>query len=536
MRPSTLTTMILLLGGCRGPALVVVHVDAASPVSGVAAFVGTAAASARTVSFAIHPSGGSVSIPPEQTFGIQLPSSVLGPIAVHVDAQDAAGATVASGDGAAMIAPGGRSELMLLLNRGVATFDMSMGSSVDAALPVLTISPSSFDFGSAARSSTGTMKSFVVTNGGTANTEVLASAAIVGTSGSSFALVNDGCSSMSLTPGASCMITVQLAPQSAGVLSGSLQVGAATARLSGLGVGVWHAERAAADLSGSSGGDTLTTVWGAGPLDVWVAGYYNPDNGIIFHRDMTGTWMIAGTPTVAKLYGLWGTSATDVFAVGGDIGATHASVLHSTGAAFTDLFSYPQSQANGIFGFSSTNLYLAWSSGTAPAPHAGIWHSSDGKTFSAQNGSAGAGVPPDGMTAVWGSAPNDVYAAGSGIFHSVGDGAWFSQSTMTASAITGSSATDLYAVGPAGTILHSKGDGAWAPQTATGGDFYGVWQSGPNDIWVVGVNGTILRSNGNGTWTAPASSMTTVPLRAIWGSSSGDIYVVGDFGTILHYY
>jgi hypothetical protein len=58
--------------------------------------------------------------------------------------------------------------------------------------------------------------------------------------------------------------------------------------------------------------------------------------------------------------------------------------------------------------------------------------------------------------------------------------------------LSGSSATDVYAVGSKGMILHSNGDGVWTRETnADTNDLSAVW-AGSCGAYAVGANGTIL--------------------------------------------
>jgi len=104
--------------------------------------------------------------------------------------------------------------------------------------------------------------------------------------------------------------------------------------------------------------------------------------------------------------------------------------------------------------------------------------------------------------------------------------------------IWGSSDSDIFTVGTAGTILHYNGS-LW--NTMDGGTtdrLNGIWGSNSSNVFAVGTPGCILRYNGS-EWNAMDSSTTDV-LSDIWGNSSSDIFAVGsdpfDYtGTILHY-
>jgi hypothetical protein len=524
-------SVLLALVGCKANGLVVVTVDAAPAIDNVSTLAGTASAGGRTVSFTVTPSGGgNVSIPPEQTFGIDVPTSISGPISVHLDARNASGDVLASGDGSGVISVGKRSDIAVTL--GNSPLDMAMvdDAGVDMLAPVLTITPATFDFGAINKNGTGIMKAFTVKNVGNADLAALPAASVVGGPSSSFIVITDGCNQQTLSVGASCTVTLQFTPKVAGVLNASLSVSGATAAVVGTSFGAFTADVPAGDLLGY----VFMGVWGSSANDVYIAGNVSGSTGVVFHRDGAGTWT---TPTLPsnppKLVAVWGSSGNDVYAIGGSAGASGALVLRSTGnGTFTQSFYYSQAQANDIWGSAANDLYLAWAGGTAPAAaHYGVWHSTDGNNWTAQT------TAPDIQQAVWGPSGSDVYVVGGGILHSAGNGAWSSQNgTPNLKAVWGSSATDIYAVGAAGVILHSKGDGTWQMQTAPVNDFYGVWGSGPTDIWVVGTNGIVLRSAGDGSWSQPVLSNTSIQLNGIWGSSSGDFWIVGNNNVILHYH
>lgn len=72
--------------------------------------------------------------------------------------------------------------------------------------------------------------------------------------------------------------------------------------------------------------------------------------------------------------------------------------------------------------------------------------------------------------------------------------------SRTLRAIWGASATDVYTVGDAGTILHYNGT-SWMKQTApTTFDLLSISGSGPDDIWATGKNSAILHYDGTA-WT-----------------------------------
>jgi hypothetical protein len=154
--------------------------------------------------------------------------------------------------------------------------------------------------------------------------------------------------------------------------------------------------------------------------------------------------------------GVWGSSASNVFAVGGALYGD-GTILHYNGTAWS-----------------------AMECGTTN------W-----------------------LSAVWGSSATDVYAVGYGgtILHYNGS-SWTPMTSGTTNglyAVWGSSATDVYAVGDGGTILHYNGS-SWTLMTSgTTNGLHGVWGSSATDVFIVGGGGTILHYGA----TVPSTSTTT---------------------------
>jgi len=101
--------------------------------------------------------------------------------------------------------------------------------------------------------------------------------------------------------------------------------------------------------------------------------------------------------------------------------------------------------------------------------------------------------------------------------------------------VIGTSSTNVFAVGDAGTILHYDGS-SWYPQNSgTNERLLAVWLASARDGYAVGARGTIVRYNGSSWTVVPTRPGTAYDLGAVWGSSATDVFAVGDAGTILHY-
>ena len=127
--------------------------------------------------------------------------------------------------------------------------------------------------------------------------------------------------------------------------------------------------------------------------------------------------------------------------------------------------------------------------------------------------------------------------AGTIIVHN--NGAWSSFTTTTNdnfTAVWGSSATDIWAVGEKGAIFHFDGSSTTSHAiTGMTKHLYGIWGSSATDIWAVGKDATIVHYDGTG-WSlvTPPTGVNT-DLNAVWGTSGMDVWIVGENGTILHY-
>ena len=203
--------------------------------------------------------------------------------------------------------------------------------------------------------------------------------------------------------------------------------------------------------------DGLYSVWGPSPTNAFAAGklrdfllyQYNFQYININNSANIGT----STPSAnvaANRYGVWGTSATNVFLVGDQ----------ASNGSKTNIQYYNGSWSQISSGYNSTTLY-------------GIW-----------------GCVDNGST--------NIYAVGASgtILKSTNNGSsWTKMTTPVTStlrSINGTGASNIVAVGDGGVILHYNGT-AWTQLTSgTTVALKGVWSSTSGDVYAVGSNGTIL--------------------------------------------
>jgi len=268
----------------------------------------------------------------------------------------------------------------------------------------------------------------------------------------------------------------------------------------------------AAQSSGTS--TTLFGVWGASGTDVFAVG----DTGTILHYDGT-RWTAQISGTAGALYAVWGTSGNDVFAVGGGGGP----ILHYNGVSWEAQTSGMTDSLYAIWGTSGTNVFAVGYSGTILHYDGTGWTPQISETTSWLRG-------------VWGAGGSDVFAVGFGgtILHYNGE-TWAQQTSGTASpfyGVWGASGTDVFAVGNGDSIFHYNGTNWTGQSTGVVEPQLGVWGANGSDVFAVGNSGTILHYNGTG-WDKETSG-TFAALWGVWGASGSDVFAVGSGGTVLH--
>ncbi len=287
--------------------------------------------------------------------------------------------------------------------------------------------------------------------------------------------------------------------------------------------------------------DDVSSLWGSSAADVFAVGggWWN-SSGQILHYDGRSWTRVWTTPS--RNTGVWGSSPSDVFVVGG-LWPTTGHIWHYDGTHWTAM-SCPSAARTllGVWGNSSSDVFAVGLSGT-------VLHY-DGDSWSTMS----SGTSWD-LAGIWGSSASDVFAVGGGsggadathdtpwsefvILHYDGS-RWstaYSGTSFELCGVWGSSATDVFAVGARGSaggnILHYDGS-AWSPMsTNTPFDFFGIWGTSSTDVFATGSPGAILHYDGK-SWTWLISGVTQ-GLSAVWGSSPSNVFAVGMSGTILHY-
>lgn len=205
-----------------------------------------------------------------------------------------------------------------------------------------------------------------------------------------------------------------------------------------------------------------------------------------------GTWSLVFEELPGALPSIWGSSATDVWSVGGDPGdGTGPMVLHFDGSRWTRRKTGESGDLWWVFGFAGGPVFMGGQGGLILR-----W----------QNG-AFEKMPTPGTNTVfgiWGTSPEDLWAVGGAGTTPTGGFAW---------RFDGSSWKE------------AEGFPAEAAKDAT---VFKVWGRSANEVWLVGTGGLILRYDGKAF--VEEASPTPRTLFTVHASSDR-VAAVGGFST-----
>jgi len=264
----------------------------------------------------------------------------------------------------------------------------------------------------------------------------------------------------------------------------------------------------------------LTAVWGTSATDVWAVG----SGGTLVHHDGSA-WSVIPSGVPETFNAVWGTSATDVWFV-----ASAARILHFEGFAA----GVARITATGAFGEGGYGGRMLGISGTSRDDVRVVGESFGSPDFS-ENGNHLRKAPLADGGVKW-----EILA---GL-----DSAW---PTATLHAVWSRSATDVWMTVDdlqdqswlRGMVFRGRpgdaGDGgalAWRPiESQSSQPLEGLWGASNGEMWAVGAHGAIRRWQEGAERFEIVPSTTTETLHAVWGTSANDVWAVGDDGVLLHF-
>jgi hypothetical protein len=274
-------------------------------------------------------------------------------------------------------------------------------------------------------------------------------------------------------------------------------------------------------------------VWGADTSHVFAVGAggdgTTPTLPMVFSWNGS-TWVSAnpGLPTTTPLstsgflYGVWGSSASNVYAVGkGVAGGNYPMVSHWNGSAWSSTaLSLPTGWTRGelkaVWGSGASNIYAVGNGQNSAGSIVPLLYRYNGSTWSSSSLSLPSGWNSGFLVDIWGSSASDIYLVGSGnnallLYHYNGSGwslvnlplpstGWTSGELKS---IWGFDTDNVYIVGVGvesnvtAPFLYRKTSSGWAvstysPQDYISEHFDGISGSSANDVYVVGRGSQIL--------------------------------------------
>lgn len=240
---------------------------------------------------------------------------------------------------------------------------------------------------------------------------------------------------------------------------------------------------------------TLTDIWGSSNSDVYaVGGGIDPTTDEMFsyitHYDgVSWTEMLKTKETnkYSYLVGIWGSSNSDIFAVGWNSEELAEPepdefryfVFHYDGTTWTEMMEDVDGGVYDVWGTSASNVYAVGMLGPLATPEWVILHYEG-------NGWSIIKEHTYYLRAVWGSSENDIYVVGENVLHYDGTD-WSEIDTGIPSvneSIYGASATDIFLAG--GTTIHYDGTMWKELEQAEECCPLSIWKSQGGVVWAVG--------------------------------------------------
>lgn len=292
--------------------------------------------------------------------------------------------------------------------------------------------------------------------------------------------------------------------------------------------------------SGTS--EALRGVWAPGDGGAFAVG----DTGAILQYDGS-SWSETTVdpydmPSIqVDLEGVWGASATDMFAVGiapNDV-TTEGEIWHLGAGDWAMDQVAIDGGLEAIHGVAGQCAFAV-----------GSWYDpkgDGGRGYLVLQDTTGGGIfsraveedNSSELRGVWAETCNNVFAVGGDddarILHLVG-GEWTVEDLPIGNnlwAVWAASGNDAFAVGDAGKIFRYDGTAWTEMDTGVTANLRGIWGTSADNVYAVGFSGTVLYFDGT-SWSILNVGVST-DLKAVHGTSATDVFVVGADGTILRY-
>jgi hypothetical protein len=263
----------------------------------------------------------------------------------------------------------------------------------------------------------------------------------------------------------------------------------------------------------------LVSVWGRSATDIYAVGGDTGSGPLVLRYD-GARWTRLSTGSRGDLWWVNGASEGPVY-----MGGSGGLILRYDGSSFTVMDTPGTGTVFGIWAAAADDV---WAVGGVGASAGFVWRS-DGERWTALDVPELAGR---GLFKVWGTGPDDVWIVGAAgaAYHWNGNAlepvdAGTSRTLFTVH-LEGDRAA---AVGGAGTAALVEREGGMfvdrSPELVP--QLFGVWLTPNEGGYAVGAGGVVLRRTAQG-WSEETTELPYIPaLHAVWVDESGGVWAVG---------
>ncbi len=240
----------------------------------------------------------------------------------------------------------------------------------------------------------------------------------------------------------------------------------------------------------------LNGVWGSSATTVYAVGI----GGKILKTINGGSsWSSMTNNDTRGLNAVWGSPTGSIFAVGDDGTIRYYDGDGDNNGSPDDIWEFQDSHTTvkllGVFGTSATDVYAVGNSHMDEYWKRTVIHY-DGSTWSLVE--TGNGIT---LMSAWGKSATDVKAVGCfGSIMSFNGTDWKQSggpTEKTFNAMWGEPGGEIFAVGSGGVIAHYDGEDWCVRKTDSGNELYGIWGATSTNIFAVGDKGTVIAYSGD---------------------------------------
>ncbi|MCB9593256.1 MAG: hypothetical protein H6719_11040 [Sandaracinaceae bacterium] len=244
-------------------------------------------------------------------------------------------------------------------------------------------------------------------------------------------------------------------------------------------------------------------------------------------------WEVVQEDLPGALLSVWGTSSTDIWAVGGDVGSG-PQVMRYDGTEWRSVDTGHTGSLWWVFGFAGGPVYMGGEGGAILRYQDGVF------TPMTTPGT-------ETVFGIWGASPDDLWAVGGasdaagGFAWRLEGDAWVEEPTLPAEVptmaaiwkVSGRATDDVWLVGSNGVSLHWDGSSLTPGATGVGSSLFTVSANAQRFAAVGGLtNGILVEDDGDG-WHNVTPDNTLPSLSGIVLGEGDEGFAVGNFGTIL---